>query len=333
MLKEDYHLEVELELFLAISALLEAHLSVLKFLHQLLLLTLKIQNEVTQMAQALLILLLQLFHKNTDLTLMRDFLKLLGHNLGEHVPIALKVINLLLLLLFDLFFHGLDVDLMVGVFYDNVHFHLLLFFLRYLNLALLLSILDESLNFTDFQVFLVANCLNTSFLLLEALVIFHFLVVLSVLIIADVHEILLILESLLLLKKLLAELNNVRLCLLDIVQGNGEPDNHKLLLLNACLVEDTSFVGLHEILLEFSLDLNDLSLDTLQTHSPSLALLLLLICDTLLKFFQTLLLVFIHVIKRLVHPFLAHKLFVKLVFLFFKNELVSTEHAFQTTLA
>jgi len=107
-----------------------------------------------------------------------------------------------------------------------------------------------------------------------------------VLVVADMDEVFLFLQHDPLVVDVLAELDHVRLSLLHVMKGNREPDDHKLLLLDAGLIEYPSLVGLHEVLLELALDLNDLSSDTLQVDEPLLALLLLGISNTLFELLQ-----------------------------------------------
>lgn len=302
MLHENDSLKVELEFLVAVSGLLESHLSVLELLNELLLLILKVVDEVAEMTQTILVLLLATFHSDTDVSLMGNLLELLRHDLGEHVSIALEVIYLLLLLLLDQLFNGLEVDLAVWIKEADVTLHLILLLLWHLDLALRLSALDEVLDAARLQVLRIADRLDASLLICEALIALHHLIVLSVLVVADVHEVLLILKHLLLLDQVLTELDDVSLSLLHVMKGNREPDDHELLLLDASLVEDPTLVRLHELLLELALDLDDLDPDTLQVDEPLLALLLLRVSHTLLEFLQPLLLVFTQLIERLVHP-------------------------------
>ena len=95
------------------------------------------------------------------------------------------------------------------------------------------------------------------------------------LVIADVDKVFLLLEHLLLIDELLTELDNIMLGFLHVVEGDREPNDHKLLLLDAGLVENPTLIPLHQALLELCLDLDDLSPDTLQVDEPLLALLLL----------------------------------------------------------
>ena len=136
LLEEDDGLEVELEFLLAIASLLVPHLSVLEFLHKRLLLALKVVDEVTEVAKTILVLLLDRFHGETDVTLMGNLLELLRHDLREHVPITLEVVDLLLLLLFNQLVYSLEINLTVGIEKANVRLHLLLLLLRHLDLAL-----------------------------------------------------------------------------------------------------------------------------------------------------------------------------------------------------
>lgn len=193
MLHENNSLEVELEFLVAVSGLLESHLSVLELLNELLLLILKVVDEVAEMTQTILVLLLATFHSDTDVSLMGNLLELLRHDLGEHVSIALEVIYLLLLLLFDQLFNGLEVDLAVWIKEADVTLHLILLLLWHLDLALRLSALDEVLDAARLQVLRIADRLDASLLICEALIALHHLIVLSVLVVADVHEVLLIL--------------------------------------------------------------------------------------------------------------------------------------------
>ena len=332
LLHENDSLKVELEFLVAVSGLLESHLSVLELLNELLLLILKVVDEVAEMTQTILVLLLATFHSDTDVSLMGNLLELLRHDLGEHVSIALEVIYLLLLLLLDQLFNGLEVDLAVRIKEADVTLHLILLLLWHLDLALRLSALDEVLDAARLQVLGIADRLDASLLICEALIALHHLIVLSVLVVADVHEVLLILKHLLLLDQVLTELDDVSLSLLHVMKGNREPDDHELLLLDASLVEDPTLVRLHELLLELALDLDDLDPDTLQVDEPLLALLLLRVSHTLLEFLQPLLLVFTQLIERLVHPLFSDELLIKLVLLLLEDKLVTTEHTLETTL-
>lgn len=153
------------------------------------------------------------------------------------------------------------------------------------------------------------------------------------LVVADMDEVFLFLQHDPLVVDVLAELDHVRLSLLHVMKGNREPDDHKLLLLDAGLIEYPSLVGLHEVLLELALDLNDLSSDTLQVDEPLLALLLLGISNTLFELLQPRLLFFVHFLNRPVHPLLADELLIKLVLLLLEDKFVTTKHGLETALA
>mmetsp|Transcript_16750 Transcript_16750/g.22584 ORF Transcript_16750/g.22584 Transcript_16750/m.22584 type:complete len:538 (-) Transcript_16750:1092-2705(-) len=264
---------------------------------------------------------------------MRDFLELRRHDLGEHVPVALEVVHFLLLLLLNDLVNRLHVDLAVWVEQANVSLHLILLLLRYLHLALLLARADEGGDAAVLQVLRIANRLDALLLILEPSIILHHLIVLSELVVADVDEVFFVLKHLLLVEQLVSEFDNVIGGLLDIMECDGESDDHELLLLDAGLVEDASLVELHELLLELGLDFDDLGFDARQVHQPLLALLLARVSHALLELLQSLLLIVVHLLKGLVHPLFADELLLELVFLFLEDELVATEHALETALA
>ena len=135
------------------------------------------------------------------------------------------------------------------------------------------------------------------------------------------------------LDELVTELDDVLGSLLNIVQGNSQSDDLKLLFLDASIVEDTLFVELEELLLKFKLDLHYLVLDTLKADLPLLALLCTRVFKTLLKLLESLLLVLIHLLFRLVHPLLADELLIKLVLFLLEDKLIATEHCLETTLS
>ena len=117
------------------------------------------------------------------------------------------------------------------------------------------------------------------------------------------------------------------------MQSNRKSDDLKLLFLDASIVEDTLFVELEEILLKFKLDLHDLVLDTLKADLPLLALLGTGVFKTLLKLLESLLLVLIHLLFRLVHPLFADELLIKLVLFLLEDKFIATEHRLETTLS
>ena len=151
----------ELELLLAIDGLLESHLSAVELLHDLLLLTLEENDEVTKVAKPFLILCFELLHSDADLPLMDDVFELLLQHLGEHVSITFEVIHLLLLHLLDLLLDGLGVDLVAGVEDADVLLHLLGLLRRNDDLTVRLAHLDEVDDLASIQVLLVADRLDT----------------------------------------------------------------------------------------------------------------------------------------------------------------------------
>ena len=217
LLHVDDDFKVEFELLLAVDRLFEAHLGVLEFLDNFLLLTLKMQDKVSQVAKTLLILGLESLHLDSDLPLVDNAVELFVLDLGKHMPVAFKVIHLLLLHLRNLFIDQLSIDLIVRVVDTDMGFHLFLLLGWHNNSAILLACLDEANDLARVQILMHANCLQASFLLGKALVVLHPLVELGVLVITNVNEIFFRLEYLLLLKELVVVLNHVCCRLLHVM--------------------------------------------------------------------------------------------------------------------
>ena len=257
------------------------------------------------MAESLLVLALYLFHLEPHLPLVDYLLELMRFYLAKHVPMLVDIIAFCFLHFSHSLIDDLGIDLSKWVKLDDVRLQLFNRLRGYHNLASALADLDKLEDFAFLEIFLAAESAHSLLLLVETLVVFHPLVELRVLVVADVHKLLLLLEKHFLLGKLLVVLDHVVGSLLDIVQGNGQTDDLKLLLLNPGVVENTLLVQTEQLLLKLRLDLDDLLADSTKVDEPLLLLLLCGVFDTLFKLFKLLPFLFVHVIHRFVHPLLA----------------------------
>jgi len=94
--------KVKFELLLTVDRLLEAHLGVFELLNNVLLLTFKEHNEVSEGAESLLVRRFKCLHFNSDLPLVDNALELLWIDFSKHVAITLEVIHFLFLQICDL---------------------------------------------------------------------------------------------------------------------------------------------------------------------------------------------------------------------------------------
>lgn len=262
---------------------------------------------------------------------MDNTVELFVLDLGKHMPVAFKVIHLLFFHFSNLFIDQLSINLIVRVVDTDMGFHLFLLLGRHDDSAILLACLDEANNLARVQVLMHTDGLQSSFLLGKALVVLHPLVKLSVLVIANMDEVFFGFKHLFLFEELVVVLNHICCCLLHIVQSDCQANYLKFLFVDASIVEDSLFVEAEELLLELSLDFNDLLSYALQIHKPLFTLLLDRVFEALLELLQALLLVFIHFFFRLVHPILTDQFFIQLVLFFFHNELVTAHHCLEAT--
>lgn len=107
-------------------------------------------DEVTKVSQSLLVLLLELLHSDTDLTLVNDIIELLLQHLGKVMTVTLEIVDFLLLHLGDLLVNHVSVDLVVGVQVDQMRLHLFYLLRRNDNLTVGSSSLDEVQDLTGF---------------------------------------------------------------------------------------------------------------------------------------------------------------------------------------
>lgn len=159
LLHVDDDFKVEFQLLLTVYRLLKAHLGVLKFLDNLLLLTLEMQDKVSQVAKTFLILGFKSLHLNSDLPFVDNTVELFVLDLGKHMPVAFKVIHLLFFHFSNLFINQLSINLIVRVVDTDMGFHLFLLLGRHDYSAILLACLDEANNLARVQVLMHTNCL------------------------------------------------------------------------------------------------------------------------------------------------------------------------------